>query len=87
MHTERILIVEDEPVVALDLQQTLEEMGHEVVAINSDFESAIASVIARKPSLVMMDIHLNGTKDGIDACDAIYQGWKIPVIFLTAYVE
>ncbi len=87
MIAERILIVEDEPVVALDLQHTLEEMGHEVVSISECFESAIQSVIEHSPTLVMMDIHLQGKIDGIEACDAIYHGWKIPVIFLTAYVD
>ena len=87
MLTERILIVEDEPVVALDLQHTLEEMGHEVVSISECFEEAIESVIQHSPSLVMMDIHLQGKIDGIEACDAIYHGWKIPVVFLTAYVD
>lgn len=87
MYTERILIVEDEPVVALDLQHTLEEMGHEVVSISECFEEAIESVIQHSPSLVMMDIHLQGKIDGIEACDAIYHGWKIPVVFLTAYVD
>lgn len=87
MFTERILIVEDEPVVALDLQHTLEEMGHEVVSISECFESAIESVIKHSPTLVMMDIHLQGKIDGIEACDAIYHGWKIPVVFLTAYVD
>ena len=54
MLSERILIVEDEPVVALDLQHTLEEMGHEVVSISECFEEAIESVINFNPSLVMM---------------------------------
>lgn len=87
MQTERILIVEDEPVVALDLQQTLEEMGHEVVAISHNFESAVESVIRDNPSMIMMDINLKGDIDGIEACDVIYQGWQLPVIFLTAYVD
>lgn len=87
MLSERILIVEDEPVVALDLQHTLEEMGHEVVSISECFEEAIESVINFNPSLVMMDIHLQGKIDGIEACNAIYHGWKIPVVFLTAYVD
>lgn len=87
MYTERILIVEDEPVVALDLQHTLEDMGHEVVSISECFESAIESVIKHSPTLVMMDIHLQGKIDGIEACEAIYHGWNIPVVFLTAYVD
>ncbi|MBR7801383.1 two-component system response regulator [Undibacterium fentianense] len=87
MQVERILIVEDEPVVALDLQQTLEEMGHKVLAISHSFETALEAVVREQPSLVMMDINLQGDIDGIDACDVIYQSWRTPVIFLTAYVD
>lgn len=87
MQAERILIVEDEPVVALDLQQTLMEMGHQVVSIATSFSEAIAAVHQDQPSLVLMDIHIDGDTDGIDACEAIYQRWKLPVIFLTAYAD
>ncbi|MFZ6656883.1 two-component system response regulator [Undibacterium sp. TJN19] len=87
MQAEHILIVEDEPVVALDLQQTLEEMGHAVCGIRSNFSKAIAAVQQLTPTLVLMDIHLDGKEDGIDACQEIYQRWKLPVIFLTAYAD
>ncbi|MDY7578681.1 EAL domain-containing protein [Herbaspirillum sp. RTI4] len=87
MKFEKILVVEDEPVVALDLQQTLEDMGHQVCAIRSTREGAIEAVEQYHPSLVLMDIHLQGSGDGIDACAAIYQQWQLPVIFLTAYAD
>ena len=72
MRFEKILVVEDEPVVALDLQQTLEKMGHEVCAIRSSFQSAMEAVEEHSPSLILMDIHLQGLGDGIDACRQIY---------------
>ncbi|PHV11389.1 two-component system response regulator [Chitinimonas sp. BJB300] len=87
MRAERILIVEDEPVVALDLRQTLEGIGHEVCGIHSNVISAVHAVELHHPSLVLMDIHLQGPGDGIDACQMIYEKWKVPVIFLTAYVD
>ncbi|MEB0215757.1 MULTISPECIES: EAL domain-containing protein [unclassified Undibacterium] len=87
MQIEKILIVEDEPVVALDLQQSLLELGHEVVDISTNFDEAIAAVSALMPSLVLMDIHIAGHLDGIDACNEIYRRWKLPVIFLTAYAD
>lgn len=87
MKFERILIVEDEPVVALDLRQTLEEMGHDVCSITSSYESALMAVESLSPTLVMMDIHLVGEADGIAACDYIYRQWQLPVIFLTAYAD
>lgn len=85
MQAEKILVVEDEPVVALDLQQTLEKMGHEVCAIHTSFQAAMDAVEQHNPSLVLMDIHLQGAGDGIDACKLIYERWQLPVIFLTAY--
>ena len=66
MTSERILVVEDEPVVALDLRHTLQEMGHEVVSIRTSFKSAIDAVEEFNPSLVFMDIHLQGAGDGIE---------------------
>lgn len=87
MQVERILIVEDEPVLALDLQQTLEEMGHEVCSIRNSFESALDAVAEFSPSLVLMDINLEGPRDGIEAGNQIYQQWRLPVVFLTAYAD
>jgi len=87
MQTERILIVEDEPVVALDLQQSLMEIGHDVTGISTSFFEAITAVEISNPSLILMDIHLDGDIDGIEACNEIYRRWKLPVIFLTAYAD
>ncbi|MBC3936390.1 EAL domain-containing protein [Undibacterium sp. CY7W] len=87
MQAERILIVEDEPVVALDLQQSLMEMGHQVLPIATSFTEAIKVVQQDQPSLILMDIHIDGDTDGIDACEIISQRWKLPVIFLTAYAD
>ena len=87
MQAEKILVVEDEPVVALDLQQTLEKMGHEVCSIQTSFQAAMEAVEHHSPSLVLMDIHLQGAGDGIDACKLIYERWQLPVIFLTAYAD
>ncbi|MFZ6770850.1 two-component system response regulator [Undibacterium sp. Di26W] len=87
MHAEHILIVEDEPVVALDLQHTLVELGHRVCGVRSNFTHALSAVSQLEPTLILMDIHLDGAEDGIDACQAIYQRWKLPVIFLTAYAD
>lgn len=87
MNPEHILIVEDEPVVALDLRMTLEELGHEVCAIHMSCDAAIAYIEKHRPSMVLMDIHLQGERDGIDACEQIYKQWKLPVVFLTAFAD
>ena len=87
MQAECILIVEDEPVVALDLQQSLMEMGHQVLSIATSFTEALNVVQQNQPSLILMDIHIDGDTDGIDACEMISRRWKLPVIFLTAYAD
>ncbi|MBT0962022.1 two-component system response regulator [Denitromonas iodatirespirans] len=80
----RIMIVEDERIVALDLRQTLESFGHEVVMVASSGEQAVADGPLLKPDLVLMDIHLDGPMDGTQAA-CILQQHNIPVLFLTAF--
>jgi diguanylate cyclase (GGDEF)-like protein/PAS domain S-box-containing protein len=82
----RIMIVEDERIVALDLRQTLESFGHEVVMVASSGEQAVADGPALKPDLVLMDIHLDGPMDGTQAACAL-QKHNIPVLFLTAFAS
>jgi len=82
----RIMIVEDERIVALDLRQTLESFGHEVVMVASSGEQAVADGPALKPDLVLMDIHLDGPMDGTQAARAL-QKHNIPVLFLTAFAS
>jgi two-component system, LytTR family, response regulator LytT len=82
-----ILIVEDESIVAKDIQQSLKKLGYEVLGICSTGEDAIVKAEQTKPSLVLMDIMLKGQMSGIDAADAIRQKLNIPIIFLTAYAD
>ncbi len=84
---ERVLVVEDEPIVALDLQRTLEDMGHLVCSVRNSFASAIEAIEQHHPTLVLMDIRLQGDGDGIHACEQIYRRWGLPVIFLTAFAD
>jgi two-component system, response regulator PdtaR len=81
-----ILIVEDEPIVAMQLQESLESMGHTVPAIVDSGDEVLASVMARKPDLILMDIKLRSFIDGVDAAKRIKLVYDdIPVIYLTAY--
>lgn len=82
----RIMIVEDERIVALDLRQTLESFGHEVVMVASSGEQAVAEGPVLKPDLVLMDIHLDGPMDGTAAA-CVLQEHNIPVLFLTAFAS
>jgi CheY-like chemotaxis protein len=83
----RILVVEDESIVALDLISTLKKMGHSIVAHALCGEDAIRLAAETKPTLVMMDIRLQGEMDGIEAAGRIRASLGTPVIFLTAFVD
>jgi len=90
MNTEartRILVVEDERIVALDLQHILEGFGHEVVATAPSGERAIELARQHQPDLILMDINLEGKIDGTEAAERIQADRPIPVVFLTAYTE
>lgn len=81
----RILIVEDEGVVAKDIRSTLKRLGYTVPAVVSSGEAAIERAADLRPDLVLMDIVLKGTMDGIEAAAQIRDRLDIPVVFLTAY--
>ena len=81
----RILIVEDEGIIALDLQAALTRLGYVVVGIAAEGEKALQKVAEYHPDLVLMDINLKGEMDGIAAAEQILKRFGTPVIYLTAY--
>src|SRR5471030_2496235 len=83
----RILIVEDERVVALDLSSTLEKLGYSVIGSVISGAEAIECAREQRPDLILMDIRLNGKLDGIDAAQEIHLFLNCPIIFLTAYSD
>ena len=83
----RILVVEDEPIVALDIRNMLEALGYQVAGSVFSGEEAVKKAEELRPSLVLMDIMLSGEMTGIQAAERIYQRFSIPVIYLTAYAE
>lgn len=83
----KIMIVEDEFVVSLDLRHMLEDLGHQVVATVARGEEVLATAIQKKPDLVLMDIQLAGEMKGTDAAVQLTQRMDVPVIFLTAFCE
>ena len=87
MDTVSILLVEDEAVVALELQNNLESMGYNVVAKADNGPSAIELSRKHNPDIVLMDIRLKGDMDGIDAALEIRNHQNVPIVFLTAYAE
>ena len=87
MSRTRILVVEDETIVALDVKERLTELGYEVTGVAERGDQALDLVNATRPDLVLMDIRLKGEMDGITAAEKIRQRWRIPVIYLTAFSE
>jgi FOG: CheY-like receiver len=85
MKTIRILIVEDEQIVAEDLQRTLEKLGYTVIAQTAYGKDAITQAGSTSPDLVLMDINLKGDTDGVQAAEVISWLYNIPVIYLTAF--
>ncbi len=81
----RILIVEDEGIVALNLKDKLELLGYEVMGIGTSGEEAIVLTGESFPDLVLMDIKLRGEMDGVSAAEQIRKKYSIPVIYLTAF--
>jgi diguanylate cyclase (GGDEF)-like protein/PAS domain S-box-containing protein len=88
MRSERILIVDDEKIISLDLQRRLEHFGYTVVGMASDAAEAVRVAGETKPDIILMDIHFgDGKPDGIDAAREIKQRFGIPVIFITAFSD
>lgn len=80
----RILIVEDEDIVAAGLDLTLRDFGYEVAARASSGEEAVRLAEETRPDLVLMDVTLNGVMDGIEAAKRIRERFYVPVVYLTA---
>ncbi len=87
MESEKILIVEDEKIIALDLQRRLERFGYTVVDTASEGETAVRKARELRPDIILMDIMLAGAVDGIEAAKLVKRELQIPVIFLTAYAD
>src|SRR5262245_46027185 len=83
----RIMIVEDERILALDLAETLDELGYTVAGMASRGDEAIE--LARRPDrqLILMDVRLEGEIDGIAAAETIRDEHDVPVVFLTAHAD
>lgn len=83
----RVLIAEDERIIALDIKNSLRNLGYGVLGIVSSGEKAIEKVAESRPDLVLMDIMLAGTMDGIEAADQIRQQYQIPIVYLTSHTD
>jgi PAS domain S-box-containing protein len=83
----RIIVVEDEQIIAQDICRTLKRLGYTVLGMAVTGEEAITQVATLRPDLVLMDIHLLGAMDGTTAADYVRRHFDIPVVYLTAYSD
>jgi CheY-like chemotaxis protein/DNA-directed RNA polymerase specialized sigma24 family protein len=82
-----VLIIEDETLIALDLQNTVEDLGHKVVDVARTHREALAAVEHHQPGLILADIQLADGSSGLEAVNEILGSFEVPVIFITAYPE
>lgn len=85
MNTYKILVVEDESIIANDIQRTLQRLGYRISDIVTSGRAALESVARNLPDLVLMDIKLKGDMDGIETARCLYDEYKTPVVYLTAH--
>lgn len=82
-----VLIIEDEPMIAMDLETIVRDAGHGVAGIAVTADEAVAMATAERPGLVLADIQLADNSSGIDAVKEILSEFSVPVIFITAFPE
>ncbi len=83
----KILVVEDEIISVMDITQSLKDLGYDTVGVASSGREAIEKAAYMAPDLVLMDIKLKGSMDGVDAAKRIQARFDIPVIYLTAHSD
>jgi len=82
-----ILIIEDEPLIAMDLEALVEGLGHNVTGVARTRTEAVKLASAKQPGLILADIQLADGSSGLDAVNDLLQAFEVPVIFITAYPE
>ena len=83
----RVLIIEDEPIIAMDIETIVRDLGHDVTGVAVTRDEAVALAMKDRPGLVLADIQLADDSSGIDAVKDILARFQVPVIFITAFPE
>lgn len=83
----RIMVVEDEAVISMEIQDRLARMGHSVCGTAASGDEAVSVATAKRPDLILMDVHLRGEVDGVQTAQKIHDRIEIPVIYLTAFAD
>ena len=79
----KILIIEDEKIVALDLKRRLSKLGYEITGMAANGQKALALISQAPPNIILMDIHIQGNMDGIEVAAILQKTHSIPIIYLT----
>lgn len=87
MEPVKILITEDEVLIAREIEMTLQELGYTVTGIAANGQAALEQIAALRPDLVLMDIVMPGETDGIETADRVRTQFNLPIVFLTAYAD
>ena len=82
-----VLIIEDEALIAMDLEHLVEDLGHRVIGVARTHAKAVSIARAQAPGLILADIHLADNSSGLDAVNELLRSFEVPVIFITAYPE
>ena len=82
-----VLIIEDEPIIAMDIESIVRDLGHDISGIAVTHAEAVASARMHRPGLVLADIQLADDSSGVDAVQEILADFSVPVIFITAFPE
>ena len=83
----RLLLVEDEQIILADLARLLSKQGYEIVGTAQSGPEAIAAAAATQPDLVLMDVQLQGSMDGLEAARQIWQTARVPIVFVSAHTH
>lgn len=87
MPKSKILIIEDEPIIAMDIKSYLRKLEYQVVGVAYNSEKALDMIYTRQPDLVLLDISIEGTKDGIEIATIINEKYDIPFLYLTSHSD
>jgi DNA-directed RNA polymerase specialized sigma24 family protein len=82
-----VLIIEDEALIAMDLERLVVDLGHRVIGVAGTHGKAVSIAKAHAPGLILADIHLADNSSGLDAVNELLRSFEVPVVFITAYPE
>jgi DNA-binding response OmpR family regulator len=85
MNKVKVLIVEDEAIVAMDIKNALVQLDYTITNIVDNIDDTLKCININEPDIILMDISINGSKDGIETVESIYKIKYIPVVYLTAF--